>query len=132
MRSGYDSFQIVFVLGMIVFGLAAKSPGSGDPMLRLHLGGPSPSLGEKHYASASDCSPWISVDGSFIAHGKVADEGREEACQLLMDEWRELEASYTRGAKSGVARWVPGCPVRVSIGGVGGHRMLVLTPEPVL
>ena len=30
-----------------------------------------------------------------------------------------------------VAHWVAGCPVRASCGGVGGNRLLLLTPELV-
>ena len=35
-----------------------------------------------------------------------------------------------RGELSGCARRVPGCPVRVSLSGVGRNRLLVATPEP--
>ena len=38
--------------------------------------------------------------------------------------------SHARGDLSGHARWLPGCPVRVSCCGVGGNRMPLLTPEP--
>ena len=72
------------------------------------------------------------MDGPFFAQDEVGDESREEARQLLVDEWQELVAPYARGVKSGVARWVAGRPVRVPIGGVAGRRMLVLTPGPVL
>ena len=67
-----------------------------------------------------------------FVEGQVADDRNEEARQISVDDWNELEALYARWARSGAARRVAGFPVRVSIGGVGGHRMLVLTPEPAL
>ena len=47
-----------------------------------------------------------------------------------MSDWRNLESAYARGESAERARWIPGCPVRASLGGVGGNRLLVLTPEP--
>ena len=41
-----------------------------------------------------------------------------------------MDRSCARGGRAGHARWFPGCPARVSRGGVGGNRMLLLTPEP--
>ena len=48
----------------------------------------------------------------------------------LARERRNLEDAFMRGEWPGYAWWIPGCPVRVSFGGVGGNRLLVLTPEP--
>ena len=100
-------------------------------MLQLYLVGTAPGTGEAHYAFTSDCFPRGSADGAFIARKKVADERPKEARQPSVDGWQELESSYARQTTSGVARWVAGCPARASIGGVGGHRMLVSTAEPV-
>ena len=53
------------------------------------------------------------------------------ACQVLVREWLALGGAYVRGDSPGSARWFPGCPARVSAGGVGGNRWLVMTPGPI-
>ena len=50
---------------------------------------------------------------------------------MLVREWRALEAAHVRGDRSACARWSPGCPLRVSLGGVGGNRWFVMIPEPI-
>ena len=60
------------------------------------------------------------------------DAEREEVCAELAAEWKRLEAERAAGGKSSVARRAPGCPIRTSIGGAGGGRILGLPPEPVL
>ena len=62
---------------------------------------------------------------------EVPPEGREATSANLLSEWKVLDQAYGRGDRTGCARRVPGCPVRSSRGGVGGNRMLLLTPEPV-
>ena len=61
----------------------------------------------------------------------VPEDEREAACQVLVRECRVLEDAYVRGECYGSARWVPGRPSRVSLGGVGGNRWFVMTPEPI-
>ena len=53
-----------------------------------------------------------------------------DARAALVGEWKGLDRSCARGERRGRPRWLPGCPVRVSCGGVAGNRMLLLTPEP--
>ena len=62
---------------------------------------------------------------------EVLPENRVAMCENLASEWKSLDVEYARGVRTGHARWVPGCPVRMSCGGVGGNRMLMLTPGPV-
>ena len=47
----------------------------------------------------------------------------------LITEWEQLKRGWPNGGTSRVARWVPGCVVRMSISGVGGRRSLGITPE---
>ena len=49
---------------------------------------------------------------------------------MLVGEWKDLGRAYVRGDREGHARWLPGCPAHVSCGGVGGNRLILLTPEP--
>ena len=60
------------------------------------------------------------------------DAEREEGCAGLAAGWRRSDAERAAGDKCNVARWVPVCPVRMSIGCVGGGRMPGMTPEPAL
>ena len=62
---------------------------------------------------------------------KVPPESRGATGEKLVSKWKVLDQAYARGDRTGHARWVPGCPVRLSCRGVGGNRMLLLTPEPV-
>ena len=48
----------------------------------------------------------------------------------LARERKNFEGAFMRGDTSGYALWAPGCPVRVSLGGVGGNRLSLLPPEP--
>ena len=80
----------------------------------------------------SDRLEWSRRGNAFDVRYGVSDGEREGICDQLVAEWRRLEAEWVAGDMSGSARWVPGCPVRLSIGGVGGGSMLCLTPEPVL
>ena len=62
---------------------------------------------------------------------EVSEEDREATCSTLAREWKGLENAFVRGELFGYARRIPGCPARVSSGGVAGNRLLLLTPEPV-
>ena len=117
------------VVFAIAFGVVANEPCSDAGMLQIRLAGTAPDVGEYHYAFPSDCFPWSSTDGMFVMDDEVSDAGREAVCSTLASDWRNLESAYARGESAGCARWVPGCPVRVPLGGVGGNRLLVLTPE---
>ena len=61
---------------------------------------------------------------------EVNANGRERVCAEPVSEWKCLEVGWDAGDASSVARRVPGCPVRMSFGGVGGGRILGMTPEP--
>ena len=63
---------------------------------------------------------------------EVSDAEREEVRAQLGAEWTRLEAGWNEGDKSSVAPWVPGFPARMPLSGLGGGRLLVLAPEPVL
>ena len=101
-------------------------------MLRFRMVGADPGPDGSHFASPSDCSEWSCRDSAFDVRDKVNDAEREEVCAELAAEWKRLEAERAAGGKSSVARRAPGCPIRTSIGGAGGGRILGLPPEPVL
>ena len=115
---------------LLAIGLAAKKFGVEDAMLLLYVGGTAPGIGAKHYAFASDCFPQASLDGILVVQGPVSDEAREETRHSLGDGMAQLEESCSRGAMSGPALCLVGCPVRFPIGGARGNRWLVRTPEP--
>ena len=80
--------------------------------------------------SPSDCFEWSRRDSAFDVRDEVNEAEREEACAEPVSGRMRLGAEWAAGDESNVARWAPGCPVRMSIGGVGGGRILGLTPEP--
>ena len=91
-------------------------------------GGAAPGARESHFAF-----PLAACRGNaFSMRGKVGDGEREDVCVQLAAEGRRLEVGWAAGDKSGAEQWVPGRPVRLSLGGVGSGRMLGMTPEPVL
>ena len=100
--------------------------------LCLRMASTPPDGGESHFAFPSDCPAWSCRDGTFDVRDKVCDAEREEACAQLFAGWGRLEARWVAGDKSHVARWVPGCPIRMFLGGVGGGRRLGVSPEAVL
>ena len=65
-----------------------------------------------------------------VVADEVSETDREALRSPPVREWKNCESASMRGEPSGYARWIPGCPIRVSLGGVGGNRLLVLTPEP--
>ena len=99
-------------------------------MLQSRFAGAAPEVGECHFAFPSDCFPWASPDGMFVIGEGAPEDEREETCQARARETRALEVAFVRGDRSARARWIPGCPASVSLGGVGGNRWLVMTPEP--
>ena len=99
-------------------------------ILQLSVAGSAPGVGERHFAFPSDCCPWSTSDGMFVTGNEVPETDREAVCSTLAGEWKNFEGAFVRGETSGYARRIPGRPVRVSLGGVGGNRLLVLTPEP--
>ena len=126
------SFNTVLdcVAGLFLFGSARNKPCPRDMMLQLRLAGTKPGVGERHFAFPSDCCPWSTSDGMFVTGNEVSETDREAVCSTLAGEWKNFEGAFVRGETSGYARRIPGRPVRVSLGGVGGNRLLVLTPEP--
>ena len=110
------------VVGSLLFGLVVNEPGSNDPMLRASLAGAAPSISGAHFVFASDCFPRAAKDGSLDFRSRVDVRGRNDVCKQLMSEWKALEDEWPRGNWSKCARWVSGCPVRLSVGGVGGNR----------
>ena len=96
--------------------------------LRISMGGTAPGVGESHFAFPSDSFTWSCRGSFFDVRDELSVDAGQDVCAQLVVELRRLEA----GDKSKVARWVSGRPVRISVGGVGGARMLGMTPEPVL
>ena len=87
-------------------------------------------FGECHFAFPSDCFSCATSDGVFVTGDEVSEPDRESVSMTLVREWKCFERMLMRGDSDGYARRFPGCPVRVSLGGVGGNRLLLLTPEP--
>ena len=78
----------------------------------------------------SDCFEGFCREGLSDVHGPVACGCRERTCAESVTEWEQLKCDWPNGDKSRVARRVPGCVVRVAIGGVGGRRILGMPPKP--
>ena len=119
------------VAGAILFRIVANESRDDAGMLRVRLAGVAPDMGGYHSAFPSDCLPWSTSQGNFVINAEVSYEDRAATCERLVTEWKCLGQEAARGDRSGRARWVPGCPVRVARGGVGGNRLLLLTPGPV-
>ena len=99
-------------------------------MLQVCFAGTAPNVGEYHYAFPSDCFPRSARSGSLVIGAPAPPGDIAESREALVNEWKALGRTYARGGREGHARWLPGCPVRVSRGGVGGNRLLLLTPDP--
>ena len=100
-------------------------------MLQVRFAGTAPNVGEYHCAFPSDCLPWSTCNGFFVIGAAVSPGSLVETCETLVKGRKGSGRAYAHGVRGGHARWVPGCPVRVSGGGVGGYRLLLLAPGPV-
>ena len=118
-------------VGAVSFGIAVNDTREDAGMLQVRFAGTAPNLGEYLFALPSDCMPCSSRNGFFAIGASVPPDGVAESCASLVKEWRSLVRAHARGVRGGHARWLPGCHGRVSCGGVGGSRLLLLTPAPV-
>ena len=100
--------------------------------MRLRIAGTAPGEGEPHFASPSDCFGRPCRAGASDVHDPAEYEDRERTCAEMVAEWKRLGPEWPNGNKSGVARWVLGCVMRMATGGVGGRRILGATPEQAL
>ena len=112
-------------LGAIVFGIAANRTRDDAGMLQVRLGGAAAGVGEHHSAFPPDCPPRSTRQGHFVIDKEVRPEDRATTRDGLVNEWKSLDVDYARGVRTGHAHRVPGCPARMSCGGVGGNRMLM-------
>ena len=119
------------VVGATLFGIAVNQTRDNAGALRVRFAGAAPNVGEFHYALPSDRLLVATRNGNFVIHIEVSPEDRAETCEKLVAEFTGLDLAYASGRRAGHARWVPGCPGRAACGGVGGNRLLLLTPEPV-
>ena len=117
-------------LGAFFSGISRKRPRPREMTLQVSLGGTAPGVGGGHFAFPSDCFPRATSDGMFATDDEVSEPDREALRSTLVREWKNFEGAVMRGGTSGYALWAPGCPVRVSLGGVGGNRLSLLPPEP--
>ena len=117
-------------LGAFLFGFSRKRPRPREMMLQVRLGGTAPGVGGSHFAFPSDCFPRATSDRTFVTDDEVSEPDREALCSTLVRERKNFEGAVMRGGTSGYALWAPGCPVRVSLDGVGGNRLSLLPPEP--
>ena len=106
------------VVGMFAFAEIANVKGCPGTLC-LRLGGAAPGVGESHFVSPSDCFERSRRDGASDARDGVSTDEREDVSVQSVAKWRRLEAEWIAGDNSGVARRVPGCPVCLSLGGVG-------------
>ena len=118
------------VVGAIAFGIVANQTRDDAGMLQVRLGDAAPNVGEHHFAFPSDWLPWPTRQGFFVIDKELLPESRVATRTELVSEWKSLGQAYARGVRTGHARCGPGCPVRLSCGGVGGKCMLMLTPGP--
>ena len=81
--------------------------------LRHRMEGAAPGAAESHFVFPSDCFEGSRRDNALDVRVNVSGNEREDVRVQLAAEW-------VAGDKSGVARRVPGSPVRMSLGGVGG------------
>ena len=88
--------------------------------------------GESHFAFPWECFERMRFDNASDVRDEVDVEDREGVCAELVAEWKCLDAEWGAGDKSNVARVALGCPIRMSIGLVGGGRSLGMTPGPAL
>ena len=66
-QCGWESFLALgSVAGLLAFGLVSNEPGAEGVKLQLYVCGAAPGMGEKHFASASDCLPRASAAGAFV------------------------------------------------------------------
>ena len=110
------------VVGAPLFGLVVNEPGSNDPMLRAFLAGAAPGIGGVNFGIASDCPPRPAEDGNFDVRGRVDDRDPRGVCKEPMSVWQVPEDECPRGNRYDCARSVSGCPIRLSVGGVGGNH----------
>ena len=80
----------------------------------------------------SDCFGQHCREGAFDVRDSAEYDSRERTCAELAAGWKQLKCEWPNDNKFSVARWVPGCVVRVAIGGVGGRRILCMAPGPAL
>ena len=119
--------NVVETLASVVVAIAKDGRSSSQ---RPCLGGTAPGSGVSHFVFPSGCSEGPCRNHASDVRDKVSDDEREDVCTLLEAERSRLEAEWVAGNVSGFPRWVPGRPARLSLGGVGGGRMLALSPEP--
>lgn len=100
------------------------------PGLRHRSADAAPGVGESHVAFPSDCFGWSCREGAFDARDPAYCDDLERTCTELVAEWKQLKCEWSTGNKSRAAPGVPGCVVRVAIGGARGHRFLGVAPEP--
>ena len=117
------------VVGTLALAVIAKVKDGRASKLRLRVGGAAPDSGDSHLEFPSGSFARSCRGNAFEVCGKVSDDECEEVRAQFVAKRIRLEDGFRL---SGVSRWVPGCPVRMSPGGVGGGRMLGVTPERVL
>ena len=117
--------------GAHMSGIVENGPGGQVSMLRSTIGGNTRGASEVFSAFASDGFLRATKGGCFVVEAAVGEQDRARAPQELACEWEALSQYWSEGRRTGGARWVRGCPIRVSAGGVGGRRFLAMAPEPV-
>ena len=118
------------VVGARLFSFARNKPRFREMMLQVPLGGTAPEVGGRRSAFPFDCFPRSTSDGMLVMGDEVSETNREALRSPLVRERKNFEGAFTRGETPGYLRWIPGCPVRVSLRGVSENRLSVLTPEP--
>ena len=120
------------VVGTLAHALIATDQEEKASKLRLCISVPAQGAGGSRFAFPSDCFGRPFRKNASDACDPVDAKGRERVCAELASEWEHLGMVWPNGNNSEVARRAPGCPVRVAFGGVGGGRLLGLSPGPAL
>ena len=71
------------VVGMFVFGIAVGQTSDKAGMLQIRLAGVAPKVGERHFASPSDCLPWSTRQGCFAVANEVPSKVAKPLARVL-------------------------------------------------
>ena len=106
------------VFGTLVLWEVATPPGECSM-----FSGAARGAGEVLLAFPPDCFPWAPTDGLFTVRAAALEHDRGPVSEELASEWSDGHCPHR-------ARWVQGCPIRLSFGCVGGRRFSALTSGP--
>ena len=117
-------------MGTLASALIVNAQESRASKLWFRFGGSAPGVSVSHFALPPGSFPRSCCVNAIDVRDEVGEADREGVRAQLVAEWMRFEAGWVEGVKSIVAWRSSGRPVRISLGGVGGGRMLGMTPVP--